>query len=278
MLPRVVLHKRNGHRHPPGTKDLSLGEMIRMVHSVRQEAPKPTFELLKFANIVRSEKAGALLDQVSRQIDGLQLALTSVLAQTRTVFDRGELADVRAALEAFRAQADLAGRLMTKLVAAADTRTSERLLLDLNDVLTETLDLVGPRLGAGVRITSHLDPELPRIAGNPRQLQQVFVTLITHAWRTAARPGTIAVETSHGQGVLRGEHVVRVRIANDGPGFREEILSQLALATSVPAPAPDGPDLDLYLAGQIVTEHGGALAADNPLEGGGRFTIELLAV
>lgn len=279
MLPRVVLHKRNGHRRAPGTKDLSLGEMMRLVHSVRDHAPKPTFELLKFADVVRSEKATALLEQAARQIDGIQLALSGVLAQTQSVFDRGELADVRAALEAFRAQADLAGRLMAKLVTTAGTRTSERRLVGLNDVLAETLELLGRRLATGVAVTSHLDPELPRIVGNARQLQQVFVAFLSHMWRMAAtpRPGRLVIQTAQGPGVLQGEDVVRVEITGDGPGLSDVVLAVIARAGS-PEPAPDVADLDLYLACQIVTEHGGAVSAENLPEGGARFTVELPAV
>jgi C4-dicarboxylate-specific signal transduction histidine kinase len=274
-----VLHKRNGHRRAPGTKDLSLGEMMRLVHSVRDQAPKPTFDLLKFADVVRSEKASALLEQASRQIDGIQLALGAVLAQTQSVFARGELADVRAALEAFRAQADLAGRLMAKLVATAGTRTTERRVVALNDVLGETLELLQRRLDAGVAVASHLDPELPRIVGNARQLQQVFVALLSHMWRMAAgpRPGQLVVRTAHAPGAVQGEDVVRVEIGGDGPGLSDAVLGTVARAASG-SPDPEDADLDLYLAVQIVTEHGGAVSADNLPEGGARFTVELPAM
>lgn len=279
MLPRVVLHKRNGHHRAPGKKDLSLGEMMRLVHSVRDHAPKPTFELLKFADVVRSEKATALLEQAARQIDGIQLALGAVLAQTQSVFDRGELGDVRATLEAFRAQADLAGRLMAKLVATAGTRTSERRVVGLNDVLTDTLDLLRRRLDAAVTVTSHFDPELPRIVGNARQLQQVFVALLSHMWRMVAapRPGRLVVQTAHGPGALQGEDVVRVEIVGDGPGLSDTVLATIARA-SAGTPEPEDSDLDLYLASQIVTEHGGAVSAENLPDGGARFTVELPAM
>lgn len=280
MLSKVVLHKRNGHRHPGGTKSSSLGEMLRLVHSVREPAPQPTVELVKFANVVRTEKATALLDQTAREIDALQLALADVLAQTHEVFARGELADVRVTLEAFRAQADLAAHMMGKLVAAAETRAPERRLVNLNDLVTRTLELTRPRL-AGVSVDSHRDPRLSWIVGNARQLQQALVTLLGYAGQASlgdGRPGTVVVDTSREHAVLSGEDIVCIRITNDGLGLPPEALSVLTRSASAPAALPEGPDLDLYLAAQIVAEHGGVLSGENLPEGGARFIVELPAV
>ncbi len=281
MLPKVVLHKRNGHRHPAaGARTSSLGDMLRLVHSVREPAPKPSVEMVKFANVVRTEKATALLDQTAREIDSLQLALADVLAQTHEVFERGELGEVRATLEAFRAQADLAAHMMGKLVAAAESRAPERRLVNVNDLVAKTLDLMRPRL-AGLAVESHRDPRLSWVVGNARQLQQALTTLLGYASQAAlveGRPGTIVVETAREHAVLSGEEVLSIRISNDGLGLTPEALSTIRRGAAAPAALPEGPDLDLYLACQIVSEHGGVLSADNLPEGGARFIVELPAV
>lgn len=279
MFPRVLLHKRNGHRHLPESKDLSPGEIIRLVHSDRQRSSKPTVDLLKFAKIVKSETPVALREEVAGQMGLPNPPLTEALARTHAAFARGELADVREALEALQARADLAARMVTRLAASARTRTSEagfaseRRLVSLNALAAETLSLLATRLEGGVSVASRLDPELPPIVANSRQLQQVLVALISYAGQAmaaAGKAGTITVETSHRGGVLRGEGIVRARVADDGPGIPERLLSRIFQPLSTPGP--------LALVSRIVAEHGGVIWAENLPGGGACFTLEFPAV
>lgn len=277
MLPKVMLHKRNGHRRPAPSRNPSLGDMLRLVHSSREVPSRPGYNVLKFASVVQSEKTAALLEQAAREIDSLQIALGAVLAQTTERFAQGELADVRGTLEAFRSQAELSSQVMTRLMAAAGARAAERRLVSLNELLAEVIEELSARPGPEVSILSHRDLELPWVAGNPRQIQQVVQTLLVHAHRAAQAgqpPATIVVRTSREPGVLTGEDVACLRVTCDGMPFAPEVLAVVTRSGAGPAALPEGPDLDLYIACQIVAEHGGVLSAQN-LPEGGRFTVEL---
>lgn len=264
MLPKIVLHKQNGHSHVPAKKNLLPGDIIRLVHSATASKTRPSHDLLKFASVVRTEKPAALLEQASWQVDAVHASIGEVLAQTQQAFDRGEMADVKASLEAIRAQAAIAARMMTRLVAATEAQ-GERRLVNLNEVIARTLDIVRPRLGPSVRLARQLEPDLPWVVGNERQLEQALVALLSYPVSgpaASAELGTITVETCRRDGVLRGEDIVRLRIVDDGPGL-----------------GPDSEtDLDLLLARQIIAEHGGVLTVESPPDGGASFTVELPAV
>jgi signal transduction histidine kinase len=275
MIPKVVMHKRNGHRQRPPGQDASLAEVIRLLHSVRDHSPRPSFDLLKFGNVVRSETTAALVDQAAQAFDGLQFALTTLVAQTQRRFDRGEMVDVRETLDALRAQADAAGRMMARLVSAVETRGADRRLLNLNEVVVRMLDVLRARLGTAVTVASHLDPELPWVVGNAGQLEAALVAVVTRV-RGAGGASHIVIETSHVPGVVRGERVVRLGVQTDGSALPEELVASLAVGEGG-APA-EGGDADVDLAARVVRAHGGVVAAGNLPAGGARVTIELPAL
>jgi C4-dicarboxylate-specific signal transduction histidine kinase len=275
MVPRIMLHKRNGHRRP-AAPSASVSEMLRLVHSVRDHASKPAFDYLRFAATVRGEQAPALAAQAEREVDSLKLALTAVMARSEAAFARGELADVRDSLDAMRAHADLAARLMARLAAATGSRATARSLVDLNEILTRALDGVRCRLG-DERMTPALAPELPPVFGHGRQLEQALTILLT-VMADAVQAGPITVESLRIPGALAGEDAVRVRISGSGAPLRRELRAVITRGAAALAQLPQGLGLDLYLACQILTEHGGVFALGDEAAGGPSLTVELPAV
>ena len=277
MLPKIVLHKKNGHHHPPAKHTHSVGDLLRRVHSGGQAAtaPKPTYDLLKFATVVRSEKRTALLEQAVRHVDGLQSGLSALLARTEAAFAKGELQEVRETLEALRAQAGDATRLFARLLAAAETRRSEHGLVAINDLIANAAERAGSMVSAPV--ATQLDPNAPSVVGNAARLERALVTLVAAVGTGRGPLGggrPVTIEATQVDGVILGEMIVRVTVSGDSP------LPPAAAALGGPAPLaePAVEALDVHLARQIVAEHGGVVSlADGP-EGGSVIKIELPAV
>lgn len=268
MLPKIVLHKKNGHSHAPATKHPSLGDIIRQVHAGGQHAPRPTFELLKFATVVRSEKRTALLEQVVRHVDGLQSALNGLLARTEAAFSRGELGDVKSTLESLRTQAGEATRLFARLLASAETRASEHGLVNVNELVAGASERA--RAHVAVAVVAHLDPSAPCVIGNAGRLERALVTLVASLGSSQA----LSIEASQTDGVIQGEKIVRVEVRGDA-----DLPSAAASALGGAAPLSDGAtDLDVHLARQIIAEHGGAVWTGPGAAGGSVIRIELPAV
>jgi hypothetical protein len=260
MLPKTLLHKRNGHSHPP-QQSQSPGDMLRLVHGARKDATPPTFDLLRFAQVVQAEKAAAVLAEAAKEVDGFQVALGVALADTDAAFARGELADVRRILEAFRAEAEAVNRTVGALVAAAMTRARERQLVDVNHVVARMLAVVRHRIGDAVAVRHHADAALPPVAGDPEALERMIVALATAPWPArAGGAGALTVETLRVTGALRGEDVVRVRLLAEGEGLAEPAATVLAEASDV------------------AQTHGGVFVVAILPGGGRRYTIELPGV
>ena len=170
MLPRVVLHKRNGHSHPPAKPEVTPSHVMLLVHSPRTADDSLPRDLLRFAALVRSEKPSALVEQASYQIDGLRLSISEVLARTQAAFDRGEMADIREALESARAQVDAAAALVRALLGSLPTDDAARVAVDLPDLLVQTVETLRPRLEGGLALVTRVEPGGPRLLGSPPQL------------------------------------------------------------------------------------------------------------
>jgi hypothetical protein len=268
MLPKIVVHKKNGHHHAPAKHAPSVGDILRQVHGGGVHGPKPTYDLLKFATVVRTEQRSTMLEQAVRHVDGLQSGLSGLLARTEAAFARGELHDVRETLEGLRSQAGETTKMFARLLASAETRTSSHGLVAINELIAHAAERAGAMVGAPV--AAQLDPSAPSIIGNAARLERALVTLA--AALGGSRP--VSIEAAQVDGVILGEMIVRLTIFGDSP------LPPAAAALGGPAPLaePVAEALDVHLARQIVAEHGGAVSLVQDEEGGSSIRIELPAV
>lgn len=172
------------------------------------------------------------------------------LAQTRQV---GEL--IERLFDVSRIQA---GRL--ELVAA--TIDLVAVVCDAVDV-AETLPKAQP-----IHISPVRRPIL--IQGDAGRLGQVFVNLLANAVEHAAASPTIDVT------VRRSGSVAVVEVCDHGPGIASNVLPQLFQPYTRLGQKPSaGLGLGLYLAREIVTAHGGTIAAVSTLGSGTTIVVRL---
>ena len=265
MLPKIVLHKTNGHSRLPKDRP-SLGAIIREVHG-GGEARRPTFDLLKFATVVRSERRAALIEQAVSHVDGLHSALNALLARTDAAFERGELSDVREGLSALRAQASEATRLFARLLASAETRTATHALVNVNTMIADAAERAGA--DGAEPVAAQLDPSAPWVIGNVARLERALVVF------AGALGGQVTITASQADGVIRGERVVCLDVRGEGPLAPR---AAAALGAPMPADAPEPEAFDVHVARQIVAEHGGVVSTIADTGAGSVIRIELPGV
>jgi signal transduction histidine kinase len=267
MLPKIVHHKTNGHSHLPRDARPSLGAILREVHTGGESGRRPTFDLLKFATVVRSERRAALIEEAVRHVDGLHSALSALLARTEAAFERGELADVRSGLSALRAQASDATRMFARLLASAETRTATHGLVNVNELVADAVERAGADADAPVE--ARLDPGAPWVIGNVARLERALVAFV------AALEPEVSITASQVEGVIRGERVVRLDVRGDGA-----VAPRAAAALGAPLAVDDAePEaFEVHLARQIVAEHGGVVSVIPDTGAGSVIRIELPGV
>ena len=139
---------------------------------------------------------------------------------------------------------------------------------DLAQLITDTLALYNGII-ANVRIEQRFAPDVPLVRVDPEQIRRVIINLVDNAIEAMERKGSIAVATQ----ADAANHVVRIIVADDGPGIPVSEREKLFLPYY--STKGRGSGLGLAIVRRIVAEHGGNVEVDDNTPRGTRFTIEL---
>ena len=149
--------------------------------------------------------------------------------------------------------------------------TLNRAPLDLRSLAQEVAELAHP-LTAGKAIDVTLPDHPIMVDGDAHRLEQVLLNLLTNAITHA--PGTDRITLR----LLTQDDVVVIEVEDAGPGIAEEDLPRVFtrfFQTSSTRTARSGLGLGLFIAQEIVTEHGGTITAKSTIGEGTTFTVHL---
>ena len=122
-----------------------------------------------------------------------------------------------------------------------------------------------------VQFERNYDDALPSARLDPEQMKRVFVNLIDNALEAMGSKGEIAIATSY----LAPLQMMRVEVADDGPGIRPEDKEKLFLPYF--STKKRGTGLGLAIVNRIISDHHGYIRVEDNRPRGTRFIIELPA-
>lgn len=123
----------------------------------------------------------------------------------------------------------------------------------------------------GVKIVPECEPGLPPVTVDPDQMQRVLVNLLDNAVQAMQGRGTITIAARRDP----SSSVIRLEVADDGPGIRPEDRDRLFLPAF--STKKQGGGLGLAIVHRIVTDHHGRIHVEDNEPRGTRFVIELPA-
>ncbi|MGB9593837.1 MAG: ATP-binding protein, partial [Anaerolineae bacterium] len=247
------------------------------------------------ARLMQAEKLSALGELTAGVAHELNNPLTSILGFVQ-LLQRTELSDRRSSyLSVIHDETRRAARIVRNLLTFARRQEPEKKMLDINTILEETLSLLAYQLRvSGVKVEQNLDPNLPKTAADPYQLQQVFVNIINNAQQAmqeAHGGGTLTIRTmpvlrpagyAHNSTLNLAEQSestleswVRVEFTDDGPGIPPELLTRIFdpfFTTKAPG---KGTGLGLSVCHGIIRDHDGHIWAESTPGHGATFVLEL---
>lgn len=177
-------------------------------------------------------------------------------------------------------QAFRASEIISNLLHFSRTGGGALHPLNLNQVIGDTLALAEhPLRSAGIRVTADLAADLPRMAGDPGRLQQVFLNLILNARDAMAGGGLLRVRS------FAAGATVCAEVADSGAGISAEAQHHIFdpfFTTKTPdrsGPVPSsGTGLGLSVTYGIIQEHEGSIHVSSAPGAGACFRLEFPAL
>jgi GAF domain-containing protein/ActR/RegA family two-component response regulator len=226
------------------------------------------------AQLVQAAKLGALGQLVSGVAHELNNPLSVIIGYGQLLLSRDLPNQLRRPIELMVSQGDRMAKIVRNLLYFARQRPPERTLVDLEEVLEQTLTLRLNQLAlSSISVRREYATSLPSIAADSHQLQQVILNLLLNAEQAILSTngsGEIIVRTAPGP----TPDTVVVQVADDGPGISPEDLGRVFEPFYTTKEVGQGTGLGLSVSYGIVQEHGGRLTAESR-PGATTFTVEL---
>jgi two-component system NtrC family sensor kinase len=168
-------------------------------------------------------------------------------------------------------QAQRTHRIVQNLLSFARQHKPERVPVQLNQILEETLALRDYDLRMShIRVHLELAADLPHTSADPHQLQQVFLNMVNNAVDAMlehSNEGDLWVKTG-----ASGDRLF-IEFTDSGPGVKD--ASRVFDPFYTTKPVGKGTGLGLSICYGIITEHGGSISVRNVPPRGASFTVEL---
>jgi PAS domain S-box-containing protein len=185
-------------------------------------------------------------------------------------------ADSREMIEEIRTAAMRGAALTKQLLAMGRRERSDAALLDLNEVVDETRQLLQRVLPANIRLDIQADPQLPPVMADPTQMAQVLMNLAVNARDAMAHGGDLRIRTRR---LNVGPHSpsVELEVTDTGTGMTPEVQRRLFEPFFTTKGAGAGTGLGLPTAYRIVQGAGGDIDVESQAHRGTTFRVRLPA-
>ncbi len=259
---------------PPADEgNLRLEALVRDV-SERKKLDDETRDI--YHQLLQAEKMAALGQTISGVAHELNNPLATIISWSERLSQRSELDEaVRRGLETILSESERAARIVRNLLTFARKRQTTRAMVDVNQVVRETLALRAyEQRITNIDIIDALAAGLPQVFADGHQVQQVLLNLVINAEQAmlaAKGRGTIVVRTWHDA----DQESVILEINDDGPGIPDELQPKIFDPFFTTKEVGKGTGLGLTVAYAIVQEHGGRIRLESYPGVGASFYVEL---
>ena len=228
-----------------------------------------------YQQLLQAEKMAALGQTVSGVAHELNNPLATILTWSERLAGRSLDESTRRGVDVILHEAERAAKIVRQLLTFARKRQSTRTMVDMNQVVRETLSLRAyEQRVTNITVIDALASGLPQIFADPHQLQQVLLNLVMNAEQAmlgANGRGTLVVRTWHEV----GREALVLEINDDGPGVPSEVQGKIFDPFFTTKEVGKGTGLGLTVAYAIVQEHGGRIRVESGAGRGASFFVEL---
>lgn len=211
---------------------------------------------------------GLLSAGVAHEVNTPLTGISSYVQMLQRKVEDGS--EIRTILDKVEKQAFRASRIINSLLNFSRQSASERISLDMNQLVQESLALVESQMKyPNVRINTELSTNLNVIIGDKTKLQQVMINLLLNARDSLKEGGQITITTSN------EEEMVTCCISDNGQGIPVEIQPKVFDPFFTTKKIGQGTGLGLSVSYGIIQEHQGEIILDSEPGKGTTFMIKI---
>ena len=187
-------------------------------------------------------------------------------------------------LQKIEAASDKAADLTGTMLDFARQESGERVPVDLNQVVREVATLLEGSLPPSIDLELEPAPGLPRVMGNPNQLEQVVLNLAVNARDAMPNGGRLLLRTRlrrleaefcQTQPWARPGPYLELEVADTGQGIPPQVMKRIFEPFYTTKEPGQGTGLGLSVAYSVVKNHGGGILARSEPGQGSRFRLYL---
>ncbi len=255
---------------PPGSSPDEVSGLIenfnQMVEALEQKQEQ-LIQSKKMASI--GTFSSGIAHEINNPLNNISLSADILLEEA----DSMDEAESREILRDIIEQTERASKIVRNLLDFSRAQASDKEPLYIDFVLHKTTDLIANELRIH-KISLHKDiaDQLPRINGDLRKLQQVFLNLIINAEQAIGDFGRISIRAR-----ATDNGYVRVDINDTGPGISPDNLDRIFDPFFTTKEAGKGTGLGLAIVYGIVEKHGGYIEVTSKVDHGTTFSVYLPA-
>lgn len=267
-----VLAVNNKTRSQPfGQGDQYLLSALADYACVAIENARLRDDLATSERLTQTEKLASLELMAARVAQKIETPIQAILSHVRVLYNQMEPNNLLLkALNSIEREVLRCRRTTTNLLNFSQRTPLDVHPTDLNNVLGAAADVVAREAGpARVEVVKGLDPELPPVPADEKQLQQAFANLIHNAYEAMPQGGVLRLFTR-----LVGREV-QVVIADSGVGIKPQDMPHIFEPFFTTKDPAQNAGLGLTISYGIVERHQGTVEVESQPGVGSTVTVRL---
>lgn len=252
-----------------------IGRLIDSFNSMvdRLDVVQKELELLHFQQLERTDRlasigemAAGIAHEIKNPLAGISAAVTIIKDDMPDDDPRGTI------LGEVVDQVKRLDKTVNDLLFFGKPSLPELDYVDINSILMTTLKFASQYRGVvEIEKRINLQPDLPPVYADDKQMQQVFLNIVLNAYQAMPSGGVLGITSS--LAVRNGIEYVRVDISDTGAGIPPQILEKI-YAPFYTTKA-QGTGLGLSICNKLVKLHKGDIRVTSDVSTGTVFTVEL---